>query len=246
MGDGTGYLWLNDDGPAFGGPGVAPTWTSSKKDAVSTAYAASSRVWFTVSHGTLNEIYHPTIDRPQTRDMELLFTDEETFFHEEKRDLLYDFQYIDPNALAIRLTATDISGRYTVTKEFISDPHHPVVLMNVKITGDEDVLSRLKCSALPAPHLDGGGAGNPARSLDIAGDRCILAWKNNYSLALGADCGFTRSSCGYVGTSDGFTDIPPPLRMTWNFGQALDGNIAMMGETDVSKRREFTIAIALG
>jgi len=240
------YRWLDDDGPAFGSPGLPPRWTSSKKDAVSTAYAASSRVWFTVSHGTLNEIYHPTIDRPQTRDMELLFTDEETFFHEEKRDLLYDFQYIDPNALAIRLTATDISGRYTVTKEFISDPHHPVVLMNVKITGDEDVLSRLKCYALLAPHLDGGGAGNSARSLDIAGDRCILAWKNNYSLALGADCGFTRSSCGYVGTSDGFTDIRAHLRMTWNFGQALDGNIAMMGEIDVSKRREFTIAIALG
>ena len=79
------YRWLDDDGPAFGAPGVEPRWTSSEKDAVSTAYAASSRVWFTVSHGTLNEIYYPTIDRPQTRDMELLFTDGETFFHEEKR-----------------------------------------------------------------------------------------------------------------------------------------------------------------
>jgi glucoamylase len=240
------YHWLDDDGPAFGSPGLPPRWTSSKKDAVGTAYAASSRVWFTVSHGTLNEIYHPTIDRPQTRDMELLFTDEETFFHEEKRDLEYDFHYIDPNALAIRVTATDISARYTVTKEFISDPHHPVVLMNVRITGDEDVLSRLKCYALLAPHLDGGGAGNSARSLDIAGDRCILAWKNNFSLALGADCGFSRSSCGYVGASDGYSDLFSHLRMTWNFGQALDGNIAVMGEIEIARQREFTIAIALG
>jgi glucoamylase len=240
------YRWLDDDGPAFGSPGMPPRWTSSKKDAVSTAYAASSRVWFTVSHGTLNEIYHPTIDRPQTRDMELLFTDEETFFHEDKRDLLYDFQYIDEDALAIRVSATDLSGRYTVTKEFLCDPHHPVVLMHVKITGDEDVLSRLKCYALLAPHLDGGGAGNSARSVDIAGQRCMLAWKNNVSLALGANCGFTRSSCGYVGTSDGYTDLFTHLRMMWNFGQALDGNIAMMGEIDVAKQREFTIAIALG
>ena len=60
------YRWLDDEGPAFGAPGVEPRWTSSEKDAVSTAYAASSRVWFTVSHGTLNEIYYPTIDRPQT------------------------------------------------------------------------------------------------------------------------------------------------------------------------------------
>src|ERR1035438_9919771 len=116
------YRWLNDGGPAFGAPGLEPRWTSSKKDAVSTAYSASSRVWFTVSHGTLNEIYYPTIDRPQTRDMELLFTDGETFFHEEKRDFKYDFSYINDDALAVRVTASDLNGRYTVTKEFISDP----------------------------------------------------------------------------------------------------------------------------
>ena len=240
------YRWLDDDGPAFGSPGLEPRWTSSNKDAVSTAYSSSSRIWFTASHGTLNEIYYPTIDHPQTRDMELLFTDEKTFFHEEKRDLVYDFNYIDENALAIRVVAKDIGGRYKVTKEFITDPHHPVVLMNVKIEGDEELLSRLKCYALLAPHLDGGGAGNSARSLDIAGDRCVLAWKNNVSLAFGADCGFTRSSCGYIGSSDGFQDLALHMRMTWNFGQALDGNIALMGEIDVAKHREFTLAISLG
>ncbi len=240
------YRWLDDDGPAFGGPGLEPRWTSSKKDAVATAYAASSRIWFTVSHGTLNEIYYPTIDRPQTRDMELLFTDGETFFHEEKRDFEYDFHYVDPDALAVRVVASDLNGRYTVIKEFITDPHHPVVLMNVKISGEEELLSKLKCYALLAPHLDGGGEGNSARSVNVAGKRSILAWKNNVSLAFGADCGFTRSSCGYVGSSDGYQDISTNGKMMWNFGQALNGNLAVMGEIDVAKTREFTIAIALG
>ncbi|MGA8938422.1 MAG: glycoside hydrolase family 15 protein [Acidobacteriaceae bacterium] len=240
------YRWLDDDGAAFGSPGLSPRWTSSQKDAVVTAYAASTRIWFTASHGTLNEIYFPTIDHPQTRDMELLFTDEETFLHEEKRDITYDFQYVDENALAIRMTGQDVGGRYHITKELITDPHRAVVLMNVKITGDEEVLSRLKCYALLAPHLDGGGAGNSARSVDIAGERCVLAWKNGFALAMGADCGFTRSSCGYVGSSDGFTDLSEHLRMTWNFGQALNGNIAVMGEIDVARHREFTLAIALG
>jgi glucoamylase len=240
------YRWLDDDGPAFGAPGLEPRWTSSRKDAVSTAYSSSSKVWFTASHGTLNEIYYPTIDRPQMRDMELLFTDEQTFFHEEKRDMVYDFHYIDDEALAIRVVATDPCGRYTVTKEFITDPHHSVVLMNVKIKGDEDLLSKLKCYALLAPHLDGGGAHNSARSVEIAGSRCILAWKNQLSLAFGADCGFTRSSCGYVGTSDGYQDISTHMHMDWNFGQAMDGNIAIMGEIDITKHREFTIAIGFG
>ena len=240
------YRWLDDQGPAFGAPGLEPRWTSSRKDAVSTAYSASSRVWFTISHGILNEIYYPTIDRPQTRDMELLLTDGDTFFHEEKRHLEYDFHYIDPKSLALRVVANDLQGRYTITKQFITDPHHNVVLMNVKLTGDEVFLSRLKCYVLLAPHLDGGGAGNSARSIEVAGQRAILAWKNNASLALGADCGFTRTSCGYVGASDGYQDLSSNMKMDWQFGQALNGNIAIMGEIDAASYREFTIAIALG
>jgi len=240
------YRWLDDDGPAFGAPGLEPRWTSSEKDAVATAYSASSRVWYTLSHGILNEIYYPTIDRPQTRDMELLFSDGETFFHEEKRDFSYDFQYIDPATPAVRVSASDLQGLYTVTKEFISDPHHPVVLMNVKIEGEESIVSRLKCYALLAPHLNVGGAGNSARSIDVAGKRCLLAWKDRVSLAMGVDCGFTRSSCGYVGASDGYQNLSQKMQMTWQFGQALDGNIAVMGEIDIARYREFTIAIAFG
>ena len=146
----------------------------------------------------------------------------------------------------MRVCATDLGGRYKVTKEFICDPHHPVVLMNVKIEGEESLLSRLKCYPLLAPHLNGGGAGNSARSIEVAGRHCILAWKDNTSLAMGADCGFSRTSCGYVGSSDGFQDLTKNLRMTWEFGQALDGNIAVMGEIDVSRHREFTLAIGLG
>ena len=56
---------LRSDRRAFGAPGIEPRWTHSDKDAVGTAYSTSSRVWFTVSNGILNEIYYPTLDRPQ-------------------------------------------------------------------------------------------------------------------------------------------------------------------------------------
>ena len=240
------YRWLEDQGPAFGGPGLPPRWTSSKKDAVSTAYSTASRVWFTLSHGTMNEIYYPTVDRPQTRDMELLFTDGQTFFHEEKRDLHYDFKYLDPETLAVEVKATDEGGRYTVTKQFVSDPHHAVVLMHVKLEGDPALLDRMRVYVLLAPHLDGGGANNNARSIDIAGKRAIVAWRNEYSLALGASCGFSRSSCGYVGTSDGYQDLSRDMQMNWQFGEALDGNIAMTGEIEINRAREFTVAIGFG
>ena len=47
----------------------------SAKEGVGTAYSTGSSIWFTLSHGILNEIYYPTIDRPQVRDMQFLITD---------------------------------------------------------------------------------------------------------------------------------------------------------------------------
>jgi glucoamylase len=244
------YRWLDLQGHAFGSPGMTPRWTSSVKDAVGTAYSASSRIWFTCSHGVLNELYHPTIDHPQTRDMEFLITDGETFVHEEKRDLVTTFEYIDPEALGVRYINADPSGRYQLVKEIISDPHHSVVLVNVLLeagpNGSEALLDNLKIYALLAPHLDGGGSGNSARALDMAGRKVLLAWKDPWTLVMSADCGFSRVSCGFAGASDGWRDLTENFRMDWEYGSALNGNLALTGELDLRGAREFTIGIGIG
>jgi len=36
------------------------------------------------------------------------------------------------------------------------------------------------------------------------------------------------------------------MRMTWQFGQAMDGNIALMGEVEIAQHPEFTIALSFG
>ncbi len=245
------YRWLHQQGEAFGAPGLEPRWTSSVKDAVGTAYSASSRVWFTCSHGILNEIYHPTIDRAQVRDMEFLVTDGETFAHEEKRDMLSTFSYIHPETLGVRYENRDPQGRYTLTKEIICDPHHSVVLQRVRLVAHEDLLPRLKVYALLAPHLDDGGMGNTARAVDVAGHRMLMAWKEPWALALGTSCGFLRVSCGFVGASDGWRDLMENFQMDWEFGSATNGNVAVMGELDLACAgdgggREFTLAIGIG
>ncbi|MEO8137852.1 MAG: hypothetical protein ABI831_28230, partial [Betaproteobacteria bacterium] len=70
---------------APGWPGSEPRWTSSAKTGVGTSLSAASRVWFTLSHGILNEIYYPRLDSPCTRDIGLIVTDGRDFFSEEKR-----------------------------------------------------------------------------------------------------------------------------------------------------------------
>jgi glucoamylase len=240
------YKWLDGQGEAPGAPGLEPRWTSAEKDSVGTAYSAASRVWFTVSHGTLNEVYYPTIDRPQIRDMEFLITDGATFLHEEKRDLDKSFEYIDDDALGVRLINRDREGRYTLTKQVICDPHHSVLLTNVKLEGDPEFIRRLRLYALLAPHVSGGGAGNSARLVEIAGKKVLLAWRGGTSIAMAVENGFERASCGFVGTSDGWQDLTQHFRMEWEYGSALDGNIAVMGEIRCDIHTEFTVAIGFG
>ena len=240
------YRWIEGQGSAFGAPGLEPRWTSSAKDTVGTAYAASSKIWFTVSHGILNEFYYPTIDRPQIRDMQFLITDGETFFHEERRDLIHEFEYIDSDALAVRVTNRDKEGRYSLIREIIGDPHYPVVLVHVRIEGDEELLSRLRVYTLLAPHLEGGGMGNSARLADVAGKLVAIAWRDNTSLAMACDWGFSRASCGYVGTSDGWQDLKSDFKMSWEFGSALDGNVAIMAQIPPEHIRDFTLAVGFG
>lgn len=61
---------------AFGWPGLESRWTHGDKDGVGTAYSAASRIWFTVWNGIVTEVYYPTVDTPQMRDIQLLFTEQ--------------------------------------------------------------------------------------------------------------------------------------------------------------------------
>src|SRR5436309_14494140 len=73
---------------APGGPGIEPRWTRGTKVAVGTAYSTSSSVWYTLDDSCVTEVYSPTIDSAQIRDLQFLVTDAETFFHDERRNFV--------------------------------------------------------------------------------------------------------------------------------------------------------------
>ncbi len=231
---------------AFGAPGIDPRWTRSDKSAVGTAYSASSRVWFTLAAGVLSEIYFPTIDSPQTRDLQYLVTDGENFFHDERRDTRFELEQLSDHSLGFRMTNTNDQFGYRIVKEIIADPHYPCLLVHTRLEGDESLLQRLKLYALLAPHLEGGGRGNTGFLDTIAGHDLVMAHKGNTWLALGASVPFLRRSCGYVGTSDGWTDLADNYQMDWQFDVAENGNIALTAQVDLSQSFEFTLAVALG
>src|SRR6185437_5593885 len=141
-------------GEAFGGPGIDPRWTHGGKDGVGTAYAASSRIWFTLWNGIVTEVYYPYVDRPQVRDLQYLVSDGTSFFHEEKRHLKSELKRLSDHALGYRATNADPEGRYTIVKEIIVDSLLPCFLQRTRLTGDQSIVSRLHLYALCAPHLE--------------------------------------------------------------------------------------------
>lgn len=232
---------------AFGWPGIPPHWTHGGKDGVGTSYSASSRIWFTIWHGIVTEVYYPTVDRAQLRDLQLLITDGRSFFHEEKRHLqCTGCGRLSDHTLGYRAINADPQGRYEIVKEVIADPHQCCVLQHIELRGDEGFVSCLRLYALCAPHLEVGGWGNNGYVTEIAGRRILVAEKQGTWLALGATVPFSRLSCGYVGASDGWTDLHEDFRMDWEFDRALDGNIALTGEIDLGGRRDFTLGLAFG
>lgn len=231
---------------ASGGPGIEPRWTRSDKEAVGTAYSASSRVWFTVSTGILNEVYYPTIDRPQIRDLQYLVTDGASFFHDERRHLDHETEWLDRHSLGVRIASAEKEGRYRMEKEVIADPHQACVLVRTRLKPARGTEDRLRVFALLAPHLEVGGWGNSGYAAQVHGREVLVACKGGTWLALGATIPFLRRSCGYVGTTDGWTDLADDRELDGTYDAAEDGNIALTGELDLSCGREWTLGLAFG
>ena len=231
--------------PAPGGPGLPPRWTRGAKDAVGTAYSTASRVWYTLAAGILTEVYYPTIDTPQIRDLQFLVTDGATFFHDERRNTRSTIECLDEASLGFEIVNVAENGLYTIRKTIIGAPHHDCVLMRTRFEADADVLRRLRVYILCAPHLEIGGWHNSAETVDTNAGRIFVAFKGVTSMALGATAPILRRSCGFVAVNDGWTDLHDNLRMDWEYDAAYDGNIALTGEVDLSAG-PFTVGIAFG
>ena len=111
-----------------------------------------------------------------------------------------------------------MQGRYTITKEVIADPHAPTLLVRTQIKARNKALqSKLKLFALCAPHLEIGGADNSGYIALVNGQRILMAQKGSKWMAMAATSPFVRLSCGYVGASDGWTDLHEDFKMDWEF-----------------------------
>ena len=235
------------ENPAPGWPGIPARWTSSAKNGVGTALQSPSRVWFTLSHGILNEIYHPRIDQACTRDLGFVVTDGRGFFSEEKRDANSTIRPTAEGVPAFELTSVCNRGRYQIGKLVLADPQRDVVLQRVTFTTLAGDMADYRLYALLAPHLVNKGAGNSAWTGDYKGVPMLFAEGGGTALALGCSVDFAAGSVGFVGVSDGWQDLRRHYELRWRHDVARNGNVALVGEIDLAAcRGNFVLALGFG
>lgn len=237
---------IRGDRGAFGAPGIEPRWARGNKCGIGTAYSGDSRIWYTLWNGILTEVFSPTIDRPHVRDCQFLISDGDGLVQEEKRHLRHDVERLNAQSLGHRIRSEDPDGRYVLHKQIIAHPHLPCVLIQARLEGDPEILQRLRLHLLCAPHLQIGGVGNNAYVLEVAGRQILAAEKDERAMAVAASRAFDHCSCGYVGASDGWTDLDQHGSLQWEFDHARDGNVALVGSWHGALDGPLTIALAVG
>lgn len=238
-------------GDAPGWPGLDPRWTSSAKSGVGTALSPLSRVWFTLSHGILNEVYYPRVDQACTRDFGLIVTDgrQGGLFAEEKRDTTPLLTTLGDGVPAYRTVNSDPHGRFDIEKCVIADPQHDVVLQRVVFRPAAN-SPKLHLFALLAPHLVNGGAHNTAWVDSYKGETMLFAEGDGLSLALACSAGWAATSVGFSGASDGWQVLHRHGYLAERYARAANGNVALCGEIALGDKpgeaRECVLALGFG
>ncbi|MFN8627062.1 MAG: glycoside hydrolase family 15 protein [Candidatus Binatia bacterium] len=236
---------MNENAPGF--PGIPPRWTSSAKVGVGTAASRGSLVWFTLSHGIVNEVYYPQIDQANTRDFGFLVTDGVSFFSEEKRATTSEVSAMAPGVPGYHLRNTCVQGRYRIDKTVITDPQRDVLLQRVAFAPLLGRIADYQLFALLAPHIGNAGSGNDGWAGEYCEVPMLFAARGDTTLALACSTPFCGRSCGYVGYSDGWQDLSRHKRMTWFYPRATNGNIALTAGIDMfTSGGVCVVALAFG
>ena len=232
---------------APGWPGSPARWTSSAKSGIGTALSHESNLWFTLSHGIVNEVFFPRIDQASIRDMGFIVTDARAFFSEEKRHATSVTRCSEAGVPAYELVNSCNQGRYRVEKEICSDPHRPVLLQRSRFIASAGLGDDLHLYVLLAPHLGNRGAGNSGWVGEYKGIPLLCAERSGYALALACSAPWLARAVGFVGHSDGWQDLHAHKQLTCNYTRAENGNVALTAEIDWrSTGGQFVLALAFG
>ncbi|MBI2260323.1 MAG: glucan 1,4-alpha-glucosidase [Caulobacterales bacterium] len=220
-------------GVAPGAPGDTPTWVNAAKTGAGASYEAYvdgqyrdggatgevSRVWFSIADGVLTETMYGLIHEAQIKQLRFAVVTE-TGLSVEGTDTTHRTEYLHTDAAgrplspAYRVITTDKQGRYEIEKRIYTSPDDQALVVRATIRALRgDVTPYL----LLEPHMANTGVGDRGwhstaplsqPTPDGSTSYSVLhAAEGDVHLALWANAAFEAQSVGFVGVSDGLTDL---------------------------------------
>ncbi len=203
---------------APGAPGQKESWNEADKDGFGTAATKRSKVWHTLDDGALTEVFYPDLGTPAVRDLQFAVSDGRSFAERERENAGHRIELTDRRSLSYR--QVNATRRWRITKTYSTDPARNALVVDVRfksLTG-----RKLALYSLFDPQLSNGG--DDDSRLDRP-PRARRPRTPRPGSALVASPGFKRTSNGYFGTSDGWTDLKSDFRMDWAYTSAPNGNV---------------------
>jgi glucoamylase len=229
-----------DSSVAPGAPGQPAFWTPANKQGFGTSANTTSKVWHTLQGGELTEVYYPDLGTPALRDMQFIVTDGRTFTDRETDDTTQHVQLVDRRSLTYRQVNTAKSGRYRITKTYVTDPARNALLVDVRFQSLTGRPYEVYAYVDPALSNDGNDdSGSTSHGALLTQDAAAGS-------ALIADPSFGRTSTGYLGSSDGWTDLRNDHRMDWQYRSAPNGNVVETAETRLDGVHQQHLQLSLG
>jgi glucoamylase len=244
--------------------GANADWLPANKTGFGTSYTTASNVWFTLQGGRLSEVYYPRIDTPSVRNLDFIVTDGKSFAtraqdastsltrlvnlrHPADQKGMDDDSADNPKSLTYQIVNRDRENRWRLTTTFVTDPARPTLLIDVEFTSLNDQPYQLY--AVYQPQLNNPTIAAPLNESGETKGKALVASdeKMQVASALVAALDFTETANGYLGITDGGTDLGQHYQLTTHDGSALSGTVVQTGRLDLTGMKGSQhVTLALG
>ena len=233
---------------APGAPGLDAHWPSAAKNGFGTSNTLASKVWFTLNNGVMTEVYYPTLDVPNVQTLQLIIVTPEGKVEIESQDTNHSLTVTDDaRSLSFKQENTAKSGAYILTKAYVSDPERSCLLLRVFFKSWVHQSADYRIYVYYDPSLNNSGMHDSAWSEGGA----LLAVDGDKATALVAEPGFAETTNGYLGSSDGLTQLREASGFRNDYARAVEGNVVQVGRLSLPKivlnnGISFTLALGFG
>jgi glucoamylase len=221
-------------------------WESAGKQGIGTALSEKSKVWFTLQGGSLTEVFYPTSDKANVQVLQFIVFNSKTGKVEtEREDAIHKIVPLTPeknlkakgyhsqSSYALEFTQINIakSGKWEISKTYITDPNSDVVLIDVKFKQkDSDLVLYVYYN----PSLNNSGMSDNAWTEDgvlMANDGNIFsALAFSHKEKIPSPNQFEKNSNGFSGVNDGLIELKKNRKINLDFQKVENGNVVQVAE----------------